>query len=93
MRRAQPSGAPSGRRKRCGGCWTLVASAATVPHSRRCCNEAWARVSQDDVVSQAKKLAKRGPQAVEAGSKPEAGGEDEGTEERQADTAPAIALD
>lgn len=61
--------------------------------ARRRCNEAWARVSQDDVVSQAKKLAKRGPQAVEAGSKPEAGGEDEGTEERQADTAPAIALD
>jgi hypothetical protein len=60
---------------------------------RLCCDEVWARISQDDVVSQAKKLAKRGPQAAEAGSKPEASGEDEGTEERQADTAPAIALD
>ena len=43
--------------------------------------------------SQAKKLAKRGPQTAETGSKPEADGQDEEVEEPQADTTPAIALD
>ena len=49
--------------------------------------------ASDAVTSQAKKLAKRGPQAAEAGSKPEAGEEHEEAEQPHTDTAPAIALD
>jgi hypothetical protein len=49
--------------------------------------------SPADVTVQAKKLAKRGPQAAEAGCMPDAGGEDEVEAEPQATTAPDIALD